>query len=186
MAKRAVFIDRDGTLNEECGYLHRVEMCRFIPRAIEAVALLNGAGFQVVVVTNQSGIARGYYTEADMENLHAFMAEQMQGGGARVDAWYFCPHHPDFQSPADDCLCRKPLPGMLLQAAADLEIDLSSSWMVGDKLADVIAGNSAGCRSILVLTGYGREESALAGSGTQICDDLYDAARYILAATTEV
>lgn len=184
MARRAVFIDRDGTLNEESGYLHRAEDCRFIPGAIEAVALLNAAGFLVVVVTNQSGIARGYYTEADLETLHVYMAAELAAGGARIDGWYFCPHHPEF-SAAADCACRKPLPGMLQHAAAELDIDLASSWMVGDKVADIEAGRAAGCTPILVLTGYGAAEAGAVDSMVAVCADLNAAARRIIAATTK-
>lgn len=181
MTRRAVFIDRDGTLNEESGYLHRAEDCRFIPGAIDAVARLNAAGFLVVVVTNQSGIARGYYTEDDLERLHAYMATRLAAGGARIDGWYFCPHHPDFLSADADCACRKPLPGMLQQAAHELEIDLASSWMVGDKLADVEAGRAAGCTPILVLTGYGAAEAAVVDPRVTVCSDLYAAATHIIA-----
>lgn len=181
MTRRAVFIDRDGTLNEESGYLHRAEDCCFIPGAIEAVALLNDAGLQVVVVTNQSGIARGYYTEADLEKLHDYMASRLAASGARIDGWYFCPHHPDFSAAAADCSCRKPLPGMLQQAAAELAIDLASSWMVGDKVADIEAGIAAGCTPILVLTGYGAAEAVAVDPTVTVCADLYEAANQIVA-----
>ena len=116
MARKAVFIDRDGTINEESGYLHRKEDCRFIPGAIEAIAQLNTAGFLVVVVTNQSGIARGYYSEDDLEKLHLHVVASCKPG-ARIDGWYHCPHHPDYPSAAGECDCRKPLPGMLQRAA---------------------------------------------------------------------
>jgi len=184
MAHKAVFIDRDGTLNEESGYLHRAEDCRFIPGAIAALALLNAAGFLVVVVTNQSGIARGYYTSEDLEQLHAYMSGQLQAGGARVDGWYYCPHHPDFPSAAGDCSCRKPLPGMLHSAAAELDIALASSWMIGDKAADIAAGIAAGCKPLLVLTGYGAAERTALDPGVTVCDNLYAAALHIVAAET--
>lgn len=185
MIKSAVFIDRDGTLNEECGYLYRPEECRFIPRAIEAVAQLNAAGYLVIVVTNQSGIARGFYSVADLERLHDFMARQLNEGGARVDGWYYCPHHPDFQAYPENCSCRKPMPGMLLRAAAEMDIDLASSWIIGDKSADIAAGRAAGCKPILVLTGYGAAEHAGIDSGVTVCEDLYAAALHIVADATE-
>jgi D-glycero-D-manno-heptose 1,7-bisphosphate phosphatase len=185
MAQKAVFIDRDGTLNEECSYLHRAEDCRFVPGAIEAVALLNAAGFLVVVVTNQSGIARGFYSEADLEQLHDYMSRRLQAGGARIDGWYFCPHHPDYPSADDACFCRKPLPGMLQSAAAEMGIDLASSWMIGDKAADIAAGTAAGCRPILVLTGYGSVEQAALAGGITVCDNLYAAALHIIASETK-
>jgi D-glycero-D-manno-heptose 1,7-bisphosphate phosphatase len=185
MAYRAVFIDRDGTLNEESGYLHRAEDCRFIPQAADAVALLNAAGYLVVVVTNQSGIARGYYTETDLEKLHEYMSGQLQAAAARIDGWYYCPHHPDYPSAQGDCTCRKPLPGMLRRAAAEMHIDLSVSWMIGDKRADIEAGNAAGCKPILVLTGYGPDERASLPAGTTVCTNLFAAARHIVAADSK-
>lgn len=183
--KKAVFLDRDGTINEESSYLYRKEDCRFIPGALEAVATLVKAGFLVVVVTNQSGIARGYYSEADLNLLHRYMESEIVAAGGRIDAWYHCPHHPDYPSAEGDCSCRKPLPGMLRTAADELGIDLVASWMIGDKLADIDAGSAAGCRSILVRTGYGEAESALVTSELMVFTDLPAAAAYIIKATTE-
>lgn len=180
--KRAVFIDRDGTLNVEKEYLHRVEECELIPGAGQAIRLLNQAGWLVVVVTNQSGVARGYYREQDVVALHRHIDAELSRNGAHVAGWYYCPHHPSGVEPYNQpCACRKPLPGMLLQAAGELTIDLSSSWMVGDKLADVEAGMAAGCRPILVRTGYGQLESAQLPDRVPVCDDLAAAARLILA-----
>lgn len=178
---RAVFIDRDGTINVEKEYLFLIDQFEFIPGAVEGIRHLNDAGYLVVVVTNQSGVARGYYTEEDVLLLHRHIDAQLVLLGARVDAWYYCPHHPSGRgSYSLPCCCRKPLPGMLLEAARRLEIDLSQSYMIGDKLADVEAGRAAGCQSILVRTGYGaREEDALP-SGTLVCDDLFEAARLLL------
>jgi D-glycero-D-manno-heptose 1,7-bisphosphate phosphatase len=177
---RAVFLDRDGTINEEREYLYRIEECRFLPGVMEAVKQLNEAGFLVVVVTNQSGIARGYYSKSDLEKLHRFMEKEFAGSGARIDGWYYCPHHPDFPAESAACDCRKPLPGMLLSAADELGIDLASSWMVGDKGADREAGLAAGCRPILVRTGYGTAEAAAAPAGAIVVDDLVAAVDYIL------
>lgn len=180
--KRAVFIDRDGTLNVEKEYLHRVEECELIPGAEQAIRLLNQAGWLVVVVTNQSGVARGYYNEQDVAALHHHLAALLSRSGAHVAGWYYCPHHPSGSEPYNcPCTCRKPLPGMLLQAAKELAIDLSVSWMVGDKLADVEAGRAAGCRPILVRTGYGQLESAHLPESVAVCDDLAAAARLILS-----
>lgn len=178
--RKAVFVDRDGTLNEESGYLFRKEECRFIPGAIEAVAQLAQAGFLIVVVTNQSGIARGYYREADLDQLHRFMSSTIAAGGGTVAGWYHCPHHPDYPVETGQCDCRKPLPGMLHRAAADLGINLAASWMIGDKLADIEAGRAAGCRTILVETGYGEAEAPAAPPGIPVCTDLLAAAAYIL------
>jgi len=179
---KAVFLDRDGTINVEREYLHRPEDFRFIPGAPQAIRLLNEAGFRVIVVSNQSGIARGYYDEVAVERLHRFMDGELAARGARIDAYYFCPHHPEHGDGeyGRACDCRKPWPGMLLQAAADLSLDLAASYMVGDKLADVQAGLNAGCRPLLVRTGYGAAEAALLPAGVAVYDDLLAAARAIV------
>ncbi len=183
MLRRAVFLDRDGTINEERNYLWRPEDFSLIEGAAEGIGLLKAAGFLVVVVTNQSGIGRGYYGEEDLELLHRHMHELLRHGGAEVDACYFCPHHPEhgIGEYGAECDCRKPLPGMLLRAADELGIDLSASWMVGDKRADVEAGHSAGCRSVLVMTGYGAAEAATLPAEVPVADNLLAAARYIIA-----
>ncbi len=180
--KQAVFLDRDGTINIEKDYLFRPEEFEFTPGAVEAIRLLNRSGYLVIVVTNQSGVARGYYTEEDVVKLHSHIDELLQSGGARVDAWYYCPHHPAGGGPYNqECDCRKPFPGMLRQAAADHGIDLSRSWMVGDKSADMDAGLSAGCKPVLVLTGYGAETSHTLSSDQICCPDLLSAAKLITA-----
>jgi len=178
--QRAVFIDRDGTINVEKEYLYLADDLEFIPGAIEAIRILNEAGFLVVVVSNQSGVARGYYTEEDVHILHRHIASQLELANSRVDAWFYCPHHPSGRgSYALPCRCRKPQPGMLLEAARRFDIDLDSSIMIGDKLVDVEAGRAAGCRSILVRTGYGREEEGRLPEGVEVCDDLLAAAEFI-------
>jgi len=179
--KRAVFLDRDGTINFEKEYLYQAEDFEFIPGAAEAIRLLNQAGIMVVVVTNQSGVARGYYTEGDVENLHRHIDRELERYGARVDVWLYCPHHPSGRgSYALPCHCRKPLPGMLQVAAARHDIELEGSTMIGDKLADIEAGLSAGCRTILVRTGYGADEERYVGPQTTICDDLLSAVKCLL------
>jgi D-glycero-D-manno-heptose 1,7-bisphosphate phosphatase len=139
------------------------------------------------VVTNQSGIGRGYYGENDLKLLHEHMGRELQRYGTSVDACYFCPHHPQHGVGhyAIDCSCRKPLPGMLLQAAVDLGIDLAASWMIGDKKADVEAGLAAGCRPLLVRTGYGTTEAAGLPAGVPVVADLLAAARLIVSRDTE-
>jgi D-glycero-D-manno-heptose 1,7-bisphosphate phosphatase len=181
--RKAVFLDRDGTINEESGYLYRWEDCHFIPGAEEAVANLARAGFLVVVVTNQSGIARGYYTEDDLNSLHQYMERKIVAAGGRVDGWYYCPHHPEYTLHKSECNCRKPLPGMLKLAAEELGIDLAASWMIGDKMADIDAGIAAGCRAILVRTGYG--ETVSAPEGLAVSDNLLAAAAYIIRASSK-
>jgi D-glycero-D-manno-heptose 1,7-bisphosphate phosphatase len=180
---RAVFLDRDGTINVERDYLHRSEDFAFIPGAPAAIRLLREAGYRIVVVTNQSGIARGYYDEAALHRLHRHMDELLAREGAAVDAWYHCPHHPDgaVDRYRAVCDCRKPLPGMLLQAAADLQIELSASYIIGDKLADVEAGLAAGCRPVLVKTGYGTAEEARVGSDVPVFSSIVEAARWIVS-----
>lgn len=176
--RRAVFLDRDGTINVEKEYLHRIADFEFVPGAADAVRLLNEAGFFVVVVTNQSGVARGYYSEEDVENLHRHIASELKKSAARVDAWLYCPHHPDGRgSYSLPCICRKPLPGMLQEAARRYDIDLNTSIMIGDKSADISAGQAAGCRTILVRTGYGADEEHLVSDATRVFDDLLAAAK---------
>lgn len=185
--KRAVFLDRDGTINQEKDYLHRIEDFEFVPGAPEAIRLLNQGGLFVVVVTNQSGVGRGYYTEADVETLHRHIAAELASVGARVDAWLYCPHHPEGKgSYAVSCSCRKPLPGMLLQAAAQYGIDLSASVMIGDKRADVEAGLAAGCRPILVRSGYGAEEESRVPAGIEVHDDLLSAIQALVGRNDDV
>lgn len=156
-----VFLDRDGTINQEVRYLHRAEDLELIPGTAEAVRKLNEAGYQVVVVTNQAGVARGYYTEADVESLHQYLNEILAREEAHIDAFYLCPHHPEhgIGKYKKLCHCRKPETGMLEEAQRHLEggIDKSRSFLIGDKLLDTQAGHNFGIRSILVGTGYGSD-----------------------------
>jgi D-glycero-D-manno-heptose 1,7-bisphosphate phosphatase len=152
----ALFLDRDGVLNVDRGYVHRWENFHWIPGAREAVAAFNRAGWLVIVVTNQSGVGRGYYSEAEMHALHARMAEDLAKVGAHVDAVYFCPHHPDaaedhYRHP--DPPDRKPNPGMLLRALEDFPIDRERSLMVGDKGSDMEAARRAGIRAVRFRSG---------------------------------
>ncbi|WP_020675706.1 D-glycero-beta-D-manno-heptose 1,7-bisphosphate 7-phosphatase [Geopsychrobacter electrodiphilus] len=154
-ARRAVFLDRDGTINVEKDYLYRVEDFEFIPGVPLALKKLQDAGFLLVVVTNQSGIARGYYTLEDVDVLHRHMCKELQGFGVEIAGIYICPHHPSVGPPdQQDCLCRKGRPGLLIRAASELDIDLSRSFMVGDKMSDFEAGVNAGCTSCLVASGH--------------------------------
>lgn len=179
--KRAVFLDRDGTINVEKEYLYQIAEFELIPGAAEAIQLFNRAGIMVVVVTNQSGVARGFYTEDDVENLHRHISRTLERHGAHIDAWLYCPHHPDGRgSYALPCTCRKPSPGMLLEAARRYDIDLQNSAMIGDKRADIDAGKAVGCRTILVRTGYGVGEERYVTPETAVCDDLLSAAQLCL------
>jgi D-glycero-D-manno-heptose 1,7-bisphosphate phosphatase len=154
VADRALFLDRDGTLIEDADYLSRIDQVRLIPGCIDAVARARSAGYRIIVVTNQSGVARGYFPESQIAIIHNYIDEIM--GEARVDAWYYCPHL------GDDCACRKPRTGMLQQAAHEWGIDLQSSWMIGDKAEDIAAGIAAGTRTIQVRTGKGAQTGTAA------------------------
>ena len=180
--ERAVFLDRDGTINVEKEYLHLPEDFEFIPGVPEAIRLLRTAGFRVIVVTNQSGVARGYYDEEAVAALHRHLDADLARYDTSVDAYYFCPHHPveGIGAYRTECDCRKPLPGMLLRAACDFGLDLGGSYIVGDKLADVEAGLAAGCRPVLVRTGYGERDAGKVPEGVTVCDDLLSAAEAIV------
>jgi len=185
LLRRAVFLDRDGTINVEKDYLHRTEEFEFIRGAPEAIKRLNDAGFLVIVVTNQSGVARGYYDEQDVAALHEHIQQLLAEYGTRIDAFYHCPHHPTegVGGYRVDCDCRKGSPGMLLQAAREHDIDLARSFMVGDKIADIEAAVRAGSHPILVGTGYGaKDEPRVAAQfpGTMVCSDLTAAVEIIL------
>jgi D-glycero-D-manno-heptose 1,7-bisphosphate phosphatase len=158
----AIFLDRDGTINEEAGYLRRMESLRLLPGAAGAIRRINESGLMAVVVTNQSGIARGLFDEAFVDRVHKRLREMLRAEGALIDAFYFCPHHPTEGRGAylKICDCRKPAPGMLLLAAEELRIDPSRSYMVGDTLKDIAAGAGVGARGVLVRTGYGEESAA--------------------------
>ena len=182
-ARRAVFLDRDGTINIEKNYLHKIEDFEFIPGAPEAIKKLKDAGFLVIVVSNQSGVARGYFDEESVDQLHQHIQTELAFYGTSIDGFYFCPHHPDkgLGSYRAACNCRKGNPGMLLQAAREHDLDLQKSFMVGDKLADIEAGERAGCRSLLVLTGYGATTALKPEAATvEKCQDLGCATRLIV------
>jgi D-glycero-D-manno-heptose 1,7-bisphosphate phosphatase len=149
----AVFLDRDGTICEEVGYLNHISRLMIFPWAAAAIRRLNEAGVPVIVVTNQSGVARGLFSECLVQEVHRTMSENLAASGARVDAYYYCTH-----ILADQCDCRKPLPGLLHRAAREHGVDLARSFVVGDRYADVAMAHSVGGRGVLVLSGYGRGE----------------------------
>ena len=203
MLKKTVFLDRDGTINEEVSYLHKAEDFRFLPGVVEGMKILYEQGFQLVVITNQAGIGRGYYTEEDAERLHRYMREELKKQGVHLQGIYYCPHHLEGLPPYNtDCPCRKPKTGLFYQAERDMLLEernstgrsiesihtiqiqspyrltareeaeleeenrtlpdrkswLSSSYMIGDKLLDCLAGGNFGVHPILLGTGYGKEE----------------------------
>lgn len=179
--RQAVFLDRDGTLIEEVGYLSRLEDMTLLPGVPEALDLLARAGYLRLVVTNQSGVARGYFDRSFVDRIHWELQKLLKARGASVDGFYVCPHHPDHTG---DCACRKPLPGLVHQAAQEWDLDVPACWVVGDKRADVELARQAGCRAALVRTGYGRvAEAELARDGRTvdvIADDLLGAAAELL------
>jgi D-glycero-D-manno-heptose 1,7-bisphosphate phosphatase len=174
----AVFLDRDGTLTLECGYVTRPDQLRLLPGAAQAVIALRAAGFACIVVTNQSAVGRGLMTEADLADVHDELHRQMRAEGAALDGLYYCPAERDVDHPE-----RKPAPGMLIRAARDLGIDLAQSWMVGDSARDVLAGRAAGCRGcILVRSGHDVTETLpLLDAGDFSATDVAEAAQLILA-----
>jgi D-glycero-D-manno-heptose 1,7-bisphosphate phosphatase len=155
--KPAIFMDRDGTLSHEVGYVNHLSRFRLLPWSVDAVRLVNKSGFLAVVVTNQAGVARGYFPESLIHEVHASLQASLAAGGARLDGLYFCAHHPTLGEPPyrQDCECRKPRPGMLRRAQAELGIDLARSWVVGDRMGDLELAWSVGARGALVKTGYG-------------------------------
>jgi D-glycero-D-manno-heptose 1,7-bisphosphate phosphatase len=154
--RRAVFLDRDGTIGEELGYVNHIDRFQIFPYAAEAIRQLNRADIPVIVVTNQSGIARNIFPESLVHEVHKKMVAELAAGGAWIDGIYFCPHKSE-----DACECRKPNPGLLERAAREHALDLHGSWIVGDRYADLEMGHTAGTRGILVMTGYGRGEYEL-------------------------
>ena len=178
----AVFLDRDGTINEEVGYLDRLEKLRIFPAAFDAVRMINESGMKVVVVTNQSGVARGFFDEAFVKKLHEHIDTTFRSKGARIDRFYYCPHHPTegIGRYVVSCSCRKPAPGMFVQASEDLAIDLPASYMVGDTARDIEGANRAGVTGILVKTGYGKEVALSEIRAAYIAEDILHAARWIL------
>jgi D-glycero-D-manno-heptose 1,7-bisphosphate phosphatase len=183
----AVFIDRDGTLTEEVGYVNHPDRLRLLPRSAEAVRRLNAAGLPAVVVTNQAGVARGYFSEDVLRAVNETLVARLQAEGARLDGLYVCPHHPTEGTPPfrAACDCRKPAPGLLLRAARELVLDLAASTVVGDKAGDVATAARVGARGVLVLTGYGLGEwdyrrASFPVPPDHVAADLLDAVEWIL------
>ena len=178
--RRAVFLDRDGTISEEMGYVNHVERFQIFPYSAEAIRQLNQADIPVIVVTNQSGVSRKIFPETLVHEVHKKMVAELAKGGAWIDAIYFCPHKKD-----DACDCRKPHPGLMERAAREHGLDLAASWIVGDRYGDLEMGHAAGARGILVKTGYGRGEYELhheswARQPDALVENLSEAVRLIL------
>ena len=180
-----VFLDRDGTIIEERGYLDRLDLLEPFSFTADAIRLLNRAGYATVVVTNQGGIGRGIIDEPFLRQVHEALDARLAAGNARIDRYYFCPHHPDAVVPdlRITCACRKPASGMIEQACRDLALDPAQSIMIGDRRLDIVAGHGAGTRTILVRTGHGAHEAAMPPGGARpdaILNNLMEAVGWIL------
>ncbi len=189
MTRPAIFMDRDGTLSHEVGYVNHLSRFRLFSWTVDAVRLINRSGFLAVVVTNQAGVARGYFPESLIHDVHASLEASMAAGGARLDAVYFCPHHPSVgEAPYRlDCDCRKPRPGLLKRAERELGADLRRSWVIGDRLGDLQLAWSVGARAALVKTGYGlgeweRDVPGLARKPDLVAENVFEAVARIVAA----
>jgi D-glycero-D-manno-heptose 1,7-bisphosphate phosphatase len=187
MPHPAVFLDRDGTLNEEVGYVNHLERFVLLPQVGQAIRLLNEHGIKAVVITNQSGVARGYFPESLIHQVHQKMHDLLKKEGARVDGIYYCPHHPDIGIPPyrQKCRCRKPATGLVENAVKELDIDCSRSYVIGDRGVDIEFAPQIGAKGILVLTGYGKGEWEYFGNQWKVrpdhvARDLYEAVQWIL------
>jgi D-glycero-D-manno-heptose 1,7-bisphosphate phosphatase len=186
-ASRAVFLDRDGTLIEEVGYLDRAERVALYPWAIDAVRAFNRVGLRVILISNQSGVARGFFSEAVVEEVHQHLAALLRGGGACIDAYYYCPHHPDGKVAeyARVCECRKPNRGLVDRAMREFGVDPAQSFVIGDRWLDVALARAIGAKGLLVRTGYGAAEQWRPSpdlSPDAIVDNLIGAASWVLQA----
>ncbi len=181
----AIFLDRDGTLNEDVGYVDRLERLTLYPWSLDAVRLLRRAGYAIVVVTNQDGVARGFVAESFVEEIRRVIDGRLAALGERLDGHYYCPHEPHAPVPAYRrvCDCRKPLPGLVHRAARELGLDVGRSVVIGDKWSDVSLARAAGARGVLVRTGYGRTQEQAPPADLRadaVAETLMDAASWVL------
>jgi len=186
---RAVFLDRDGTMIEDVGYLDRLERLKLFPYTVDAVRILNRGGFKVVVVTSQNGVANGILTEEFLHEAHGQLSRVFEAGGGKVEGYYYCPHsvHASVARYRTDCDCRKPKPGMILAAARDHDIDVARSFVVGDRWRDIEMGLAAGTKAVLVETGYGKTQAPHRPDGlpdVPVVANLIEAASLILGGQT--
>ncbi len=181
MAK-AVFLDRDGTIVEDTGYLHEISKVRFLPRVSLAIKLLKGSGFKVIIITNQAGVARGYFTEETVREINEYVKESLAKESAFIDMVYYCPHHIDgiIEEYKKECYCRKPNPGMIEWAVMDFSIDLRSSFVIGNSISDIEAGRRAGCQTILLVDEASlSNKREIAPVPDRVVPDLYEAAKWL-------
>jgi D-glycero-D-manno-heptose 1,7-bisphosphate phosphatase len=187
MPASAIFIDRDGTINEDVGFITQLTQLRMYNYAAESIRLINEAGRRAIVITNQSGIARGLFNEDFLLQLHRRMESLLSSEGARIDAFYYCPHHPEFGEPPyrQNCNCRKPKTGMIRQAARDFELDLKECYVIGDRYREIEMAHAAGAHSLMVMSGYGRaeylsERDSWPQQPEHVAENLLEAVKWIL------
>ena len=186
--ERAVLLDRDGTIIQDVGYLDSCDKVKFLPRVSKAIKLLNKSGFKVIVITNQAGVARGYFTEETVKEINKYIRESLAEQGAVIDMIYYCPHHIEgtIEEYKKECYCRKPEPGMIEEAVRAFGIDLENSFVIGDKISDIEAGCRTGCKTILLA---GEEILKSGGEMAVISDhiapDLYEAVKWLLKVSRE-
>lgn len=174
---KAVFLDRDGTINKEVDYLSKIDEFEFLPNAVRALQLLSGAPapYKIIIITNQSGIGRGYFDKKTLEGIHESMRKDLGNYGVQIDGIYYCPHHPDLA-----CECRKPKTGMIKKAKTDFCLNLQESYMIGDSTTDIKTGMNAGCKTILVKTGYAGRDGRYEVKPDYVASDLFDAIKIIV------
>ncbi len=185
--KPVVFLDRDGTINYDAGYINHVDNFIIYPYAAQAIRMLNEKGFLVIIITNQSGLARGFFNENTLEEIHSYMISQLRKKGAEIDGIYFCPHDPNakIEKYKSVCSCRKPETGLVDQALKDFNIDKNNMYFIGDKHSDIMAGYTSGCKTIMVKTGYGKgdlihKSKSWKVKPDMVADTLLHAVKYIL------
>ena len=181
--ERAVFLDRDGTIIEDVGYPHERSKIKFLPRVSKAIKLLNENGFKVIVITNQAGVARGYFTEETVREINRYVQESLAKQGAFIDMIYYCPHHIEgiIEEYSKECYCRKPNPGMIEQAVLEFGIDLKNSFIIGDKISDIEAGQRAECKTILLAgENHLNNERKITLISDHAAPDLYEAVKWLV------
>ncbi len=181
--ERAVFLDRDGTIIEDVGYPHERSKIKFLPGVSKAIKLLNENGFKVIVITNQAGVARGYFTEETVREINRYVQESLAKQGAFIDMIYYCPHHIEgiIEEYSKECYCRKPNPGMIEQAVLEFGIDLKNSFVIGDKISDIEAGQRAGCKTILLAgENHLNNERKITLISEHAAPDLYEAVKWLV------
>lgn len=178
---KIVILDRDGTINEEKNYLYKIDEFVFTYKAKEAIKLFKDNGYKVIVITNQAGVARGYYQEKEVKKLHEWINEELTKFGTKIDEFFYCPHHPTegINKYKISCKCRKPNTSLYEEVIEKYDVDVSKSYVIGDKITDLIPGNKLGFKTILVETGYGKEESLKENFYKMKFKNLYNASLYI-------